>query len=394
MGRRILKSELAPFKYYKHSDISYNAIMSYIECVKQDTPITDMFNVEKNILREYGKAYELYQSKEQIWSTCFNIKEKQHMVLKNYNDNNTHTELDLLKFCMYTQYALGDLMEITSEEQRYPDKTHTFFEPIVTGWCQPLYSLPKLLVISKSSYIERKESDFNVFNMRMLQSLMKNEEHYVCCIEPGTTESNMTYIISNGSGGFGIHIVCLDPFNGMSDFLLEKSSKTQELILVKYDCRSRGDTSCNQEVGKSVNNEYTETFGESCYCTEHGECTCIKKHMRNIMIAVSFLCDYLQNKENHVHLSHEYHATENKLHNKKTKETYIKDDGKYIVLNEIGVTVKSIKTNRVKADGYTVQPHERAGHLRHLKNGRIVTVKPCIIHKDEYKGFHAGLLLS
>lgn len=48
------------------------------------------------------------------------------------------------------------------------------------------------------------------------------------------------------------------------------------------------------------------------------------------------------------------------------------------------------KTMKFSGDGNSgiqKRPHIRTGHDRHLKNGKIVHVKGCVIHKDEYNGY-------
>lgn len=48
------------------------------------------------------------------------------------------------------------------------------------------------------------------------------------------------------------------------------------------------------------------------------------------------------------------------------------------------------KTSKFSGDGNSgiqKRPHIRIGHDRHLKNGKIVHVKGCVIHKDEYNGY-------
>lgn len=46
----------------------------------------------------------------------------------------------------------------------------------------------------------------------------------------------------------------------------------------------------------------------------------------------------------------------------------------------------------MRTHAYKVEkvPHVRRGHLRHLKDGRVIQVKSSIIHKDKYNGFEVG----
>jgi hypothetical protein len=60
-------------------------------------------------------------------------------------------------------------------------------------------------------------------------------------------------------------------------------------------------------------------------------------------------------------------------------------DGKSKLTKYIYIRMKKRIKDALSAGGYTVRPHWRRGHVRHLNDGRIIPIQPCIVNFDGKK---------
>lgn len=228
---------------------------------------------------------------------------------------------------------------------------------------------PKLFLITDAFFIKRLS--FRSMDFDDLFRLFPLENSFETYIQGKIRESKQGFHIRKIKQD-EIAVSIWDRTCGCYAFSLIREGESSYLLVPTVSCGKKRDLKrCEHWKGNRKS------------CVEKYE-DCPERRIQTAHAVLLCLQEYLVRKK-------KQQVTESKKRKKAPEKERTKDfqpEDMIAVFDYGENTLK--KTMKFSGDGNSgiqKRPHIRTGHDRHLKNGKIVHVKGCVIHKDEYNGY-------
>lgn len=235
--------------------------------------------------------------------------------------------------------------------------------------CEGHVYYPKLFLITDNFFKEKTASLSMDFDD--LFRLFPLENSFETFIQGNNRESKQGFHVVKTKDD-EIAVFIWDRTCGCYAFSLIRKGEKSYLLAPTISCGQKKDLRrCPKWKGK----------GKSCV-EKYADCP--ERRIQAAHAVLLCLQEYLVRKKR-------LQVTERKKVKKTAEKERIKDfqPEDMIAVFDYGenVLTKTLKFSGDGNNGIQKRPHIRAGHDRHLKNGEVVHVKGCVIHKDRYDGY-------